>query len=309
MNNAWKKIEEAGAITLLTHFRPDGDGVAACAALHHILKNKNKSVEIIYPNKSDCEYALQPKDVLINTHTRVPDLLIICDTANIERAYFPKEFEGIDIINIDHHVSNSIKGTYNFVDGDVSSACELLYKLLNEWDKKVIDTRVAECLLFGMMFDTNVFRTQATNAKTLRVAAELIDVGADLFKLKTELLSNKNPQIISLWGDVLKRITISRDKKSVWVDITQKDLKEKNLTLNSLTGFIDFLSEVSDVDVTALFYETTDGKTKVSLRSKETDVNKLAAQFGGGGHKLAAGILSDKPLKELMDEVTAVLGG
>ena len=101
--------------------------------------------------------------------------------------------------------------------------------------------------------------------------------------------------------------SFSKEKNAAWSYITQKDLKKFGLDLSSLIGFNDFLSEISEIDITILFYEIEPGKTKVSLRSKEKDVNLIASKFGGGGHKNAAGILSDKPLKNLMSEITAAL--
>jgi bifunctional oligoribonuclease and PAP phosphatase NrnA len=305
---AWDCIQKFNKITLLTHFRPDGDGVSACAALSFILVKLGKSVETVYPNEPELKFSRQSENLFINKHEQQPDLLIMCDTANRERTYLPEQFNNVPIINIDHHVDNSVNGAFNFVDGSVASACEILYKLLKKWDATLIDTYVAECLLFGILSDTNVFRTQLTNSTTLRIAAELLDKGVNLFELKTELLSNKNPKIINLWGDVFNRVQISKNKKAAWMYITQADLKERDLTLSSLVGFNDFLAEISGIDITLLFYEFSNGQVKVSLRSKEADVNKLAVQFGGGGHKNASGIVSDKPLQELIKEVTAKLG-
>jgi phosphoesterase RecJ-like protein len=304
--DAWKAISDAKKITLLTHSKPDGDGIGACLALEIILLRLGKEVETIYPNKPDFEYTRQPKNVVIKKHSFVPDLIIACDTANLDRLYFSDEFKDIPFINIDHHVSNSIDGTWNFVEPDASSACEVLFHLLQKWGV-TIDKEIADALLYGIAYDSRIFHTQSTTANTLRVAADLIDLGADLFQLKIELMSNKNPDVIKVWALLLDRIEIVKDKNVVSSYIMQDDLKKLNVTLASVVGFINFLTDISDVDISLLFYETEDGKTKVSLRSKSYDVNKLAAQFGGGGHKNAAGILSKVPLEELRQEVVAAI--
>jgi len=305
IDNLWKLIKESSKITLLTHFKPDGDGIAACAAFDLILTRLGKQTETVYPTQPEFEFKRQPEKIFINEHHLVPDLLIVLDTANFGRFYYPKEFEGISLINIDHHVSNSITGTYNVIYPDTSSTCEILYNIFSAWNEVVIDKPVAEVLLFGILYDSRVFHTQATHPSTLRIAADLMERGADLFQLKVELLAHKDPKIVKLWELMLSRITISQSKKAVWSYLTQEDLKQFGLTLSSLIGFNDFLSDISDVDVTILFYETEEGLTKVSLRSKKYDVNKLAAKFGGGGHKNAAGILSDTQLNELMKAVIA----
>ncbi len=305
VTDAWKLIERSKKITLLTHSRPDGDGVYCCSAFDLILSRMGKSVETVYPNMPELEFKRSPSNVLIAEHTTGPDLLIFFDSANYERVYYPDQFKSINSINIDHHVSNSIDSTFNFVIPESSSASEVLYYFIDLWDKSLIDKDVAQRILSGIMCDTGIFSSQSTSSSTLRIAAELIDSGVDLFELKVDLLSNKNPDIIKLWKFVLDRIELSGSKKTVWTYITQKDLKDLNLTLTSLVGFINFLAEISGVDVTLLFYETEDNKTKVSMRSKEYDVNKFAAQFGGGGHKNAAGIMSDKKLDVFMKEVTS----
>ena len=302
-----KLIEKSNNVTLLTHFRPDGDGISACAAFEDILLRLNKKVETIYPNKPEFEFKRIPKNICINKHKQKPDLLIALDTANYERLYYPKEFNNIPFINIDHHISNSLKGTYNFISKNTSSTCEILFELIKEHNIDLINKYTAECLLFGILYDSNVFQTQSTYPSTLRVSAELIELGANLFELKTELISDKDPKIINLWGKLLSNIQITKSGQAAFAKITQDDLKKENLTISSLIGFNNFLSQITGVEYTLLFYQTEFNKTKVSLRSKTKDVNKLASQFGGGGHKNAAGILTDEPIDQLIKKITNLL--
>ncbi len=307
ITEAWQLIKASKKITLLTHFKPDGDGISACAALEHILKKFDKKVETIYPCPPEFDIKRQPQNLLINKHHQIPDLIIISDTANYERAYYPEIFKNIPLINIDHHISNTITGAYNFINPNLSSACEVLFLILYALDHQLIDVYVAECLLSGILCDSLVFQTQATSAQTLNIAAYLMDQGANLFQLKTEILANKNPHIITLWGKLLSSIKISPSENVAYAVVTQQDLKPFGLKLNSLVGFHNFLSQLSTIDVTILFYETESHQTKVSLRSKAYDVNQLATQFGGGGHKHAAGILLDEPIHEVVKKISTVL--
>ncbi|MFH0898609.1 MAG: DHH family phosphoesterase [bacterium] len=307
VGRAWTLIQQAQAITLLTHDKPDGDGVSACAAVSLLLEKLGKKTETIYPSKPEFEIKRQSKHVLINKHSFVPDLIIACDTANYGRLYFPDDFKSIQLINIDHHISNKIKGTINFVsEYGVASSCEQVYHLVLGWNADALDKQMAEILLFGLLYDSQVFYTKATNSNTLKIAAELIDKGANLFSLQAELLQNKDPQIIALWGHVLSNVCFSKTKKSAWVVITQKELQQRGLDLASLVGLSNFLAQLSQTDVTALFYEDKDGRTKVSFRSKKADVNAFAAQFGGGGHTNASGIWVDEPIVVVVKKVTAL---
>ena len=304
ITGAWDLIQRSRAITLLSHSNPDADGVSACATLEHIFKKFDKSVETIYPSKPETDYKRQPRNTLINKHTQQPDLIIVIDTATPQRMYWSPSFNQIPMINIDHHISNIIKGIFNFINPQSSSACEELYFLLKQWSPGSIDAYIAQCLLCGILYDTKIFHTQSTTANTLRIAAELTDYGINLFELESELLSNKNPSIIALWGKLLSNISFSNKKNAAWITVTQSDLQQFKLTPFATVGLSNFLCELSDIDITIVFYETEDGKTKVSLRSRKTDVNKFAAQFGGGGHPNAAGILSNKPVKQTVDEIT-----
>jgi len=295
LDAAWNLLKKAQKITFLTHRNPDADGVSACAALAHVMEKLGKQVEAIYPTVLETVITRQVKHVLVNQHSMIPDLVVMCDTANYDRLYYPDVFKTIPSINIDHHVSNSLQATFNFVASDISSACELAYHLLKYWAVDQIDEYVAQCLLLGILYDCQVFYIQGTNPQTLRLAADLMDLGASLYDLQQELLQNKSPEIIHFWGQLLSSVKIDNSGSFAWVAISQKDLESKGIALTSLVGFSNFLAQLSEVDITAILYETGDGKTKVSMRSKKADVNKIAGLFGGGGHKHAAGILSLEP--------------
>ena len=304
---AWQLINQVEKITLLTHRNPDADGISACAALARVLEAQGKQIEAVYPTAPELVILRQPEIVFINEHRQLPDLLIVCDTANSERAYLPQAFAGIPLINIDHHISNSIQATFNFVDGQASSACEVLYFFMQHAGRNVINKEVAECLLFGILYDTQVFQIPSTAPRTLRIAAELIEQGVVLSALITELLAHKNPEIIAFWGKLLSTVSYNQHKTAAWIIITQNLLKEHGLTLASLTGLSNFLSTIALIDVAIIFYELEDGGTKVSLRSRHHDVNALAKNFGGGGHKNAAGITTQQSVHEIVAAITQLL--
>jgi phosphoesterase RecJ-like protein len=303
----WSLLRHAQNITLLTHRNPDADGIAACAALAHCLEHHRKHVEVIYPNQPEFPVAQHATNVFINTHKHQPDVIIIVDTATLERAYFPDVFKSVPLMIIDHHCSNNIKGVFNFVNPNSSSTCEELFVLIRDSNASLLDRYVAECLLAGILYDSQCFQTQLTSPRTLRIAAELVDKGANLFELKNQIFSSKTPHIISLWSKILGTVTMNSKKTAAWVCIRQADMKAADATPSSLAGFNNFLSQLCDIDVTVIFYEMESGQTKVSLRSRTTDVNKIAAHFGGGGHKNAAGIVSTKPFEAVVTEVTALL--
>ncbi|MCK4265599.1 DHH family phosphoesterase [Candidatus Babeliales bacterium] len=308
IKSAWKMILEASKITLLTHYDPDGDGICACSALEHLLNKMNKNVEVIYPNEAKFPpIENSPKNLFVNQHKQIPDLIITLDTANIERLYYPKEFIAIPIVNIDHHyLSNTIKGKINIIVEKVSSACEIVYDLIKIWAPMEIDAQISESLLYGIMTDTLEFYSQATYPSTLKASAELMEYGANLHKIKEELITRKTPKIIKIWGSFLANLKTSKNNKAAWVVVNQEDLRELETTVSSLTGFNNFLSQIADIDIIAIIYQADNGMTKVSLRSKKSDVNIIAKKLGGGGHKNASGILSKKPINEVVKELIPI---
>lgn len=301
---SWKLIQRSQKVTLLTHWKPDADGMSACNAMAIVLKKYGKNVEIIYKSAPAVSYKCGvQQEALIDKHDQIPDLLIALDTSTYGRMYYPEVFKKIALINIDHHLNSDIHGVYNFVNPEASSACEELFFILKAWNPALIDQDVAKHLLLGILSDTQCFHSQATTIRTLRVAADLMALGANLLELETTLSVRKSPQVIAFWGHILRSIKSSDKGLATWVMITQSDFKSFGLTPSCLVGFSEFLEKTSDTDVTIVFYETEDGKTKVALRSDKIDVNAIASQFGGGGHSHAAGLLIAKPIDQVIEMI------
>lgn len=301
--HAWEMMQQANKITLLTHYNPDGDGVSACAALEHILKKMGKSIETIYPTPLKADIKRQPSKILVNSHEQMPELIVICDTANYERLYYPEIFHAIPTINIDHHISSSIKPTLNFVDGQAPSTCDYLYRLISALDKQLIDRYVGECLLYGILYDTQTLSTQSTQAQVLHVVAEIVEMGISYAEIAQELMYRKAYDEVKFWGQVLANAQTNADGSVVWIVVTQKDLQNTGLPITVIAGLENFIGQLSQADVTILFYEDSLGRSRASFRAKKTDVNTIAKRFGGGGHKFAAGLMSQEPLDSLIPAI------
>jgi len=307
LSHAWQVIQEAKTIVLLTHYKPDADGISACAALDHVLRRLGKTIQAVYPSKDESALKRQPHDVQIAQHTVEPDLLIACDTANYDRLYFPDAFKAIPLINIDHHISNSLQGTVNIVNPEAASTCEELFHLLMNWCPALVDKYTAECLLFGILYDTQVFHTQSTSARVLKTAAACVELGVNMFQLSRELLAHKDARFLPFWGKALQHIHIDNTKQVLWTVVRQSDLHASGLEMDALVGLNNFIAESSPVDTTITFYEDEQGRTKVSLRSKTRDVNAIAGLFGGGGHTRASGVLMPMSVDEAVEKMISAL--
>lgn len=302
----WQRITAADKITLLAHLRPDADSLGACGALALVLRTHGKEVEIIYPASTADPLPFPLENVHAGSHTQTPDLIISCDASTDERVYTPDEFAGIDRIIIDHHLNNEMAGIYRFVATTASSTCEIMYDLLTAWQQE-ITTQMAEILLFGIMCDTLTFRLPNTSPGTLRVASDLIEKGANLPQLAHGMIMHDDPAVMQLWGDMLSTIQYTPDKQAIWTVCTQEMLRTYNLDDRAISDFISMLSQTMKTNITILFSELADGSSKASLRGKTADVRSIATQFGGGGHKLAAGISSKISVNELVKKVVSKL--
>lgn len=302
---AWALIEPAHRITLLAHQKPDPDALGACGALAIMLQRHGKKVEVIYPGIGKDPLPYTVETLQENTHTMHPDLIISCDTPTMNRLYFPEVFAGVKHINIDHHQNNTIPADISIVDTLTTSTCELIYHLFKAWNR-TITPDIANMLLFGIMCDTLNFKVPGTTAETLRVAADLIDAGANLSELNNALIIHSDPKIFALWGRLLSSAHYNPEANAIWTVCSNDMLAEYGLTEQALIGFITVFCQTLDNDITILFYENN-GMSKASLRSKSANVNAIARQFGGGGHILASGVTSPLSLEELVTQVTKAL--
>ncbi len=305
--HVFSRIFQCQNITLLTHKNPDFDGMGACAAFAHILQTLGKNVEVIYPNEPGTPIPYLTPKALFNEHKQIPEIIVALDVANMERLYFPPAFANIEFVNIDHHVSNSIHATHNFVDGACSSAAEMLFVMLWIYDKALITRQVAEAILCGIFYDTLVLRTSSTTEQTLRVVEYLKATGlvwTDVVKSVIKPLASRD---FLLWGELMSRIQISDSGKVAWIGVRESELVERNFEKRSLDGFVNNMAQMIDIDITFFAFEMADVTTKISLRSKKADVNAIAQQLGGGGHVRAAGLLIRSELDEAMRELVDVI--
>ncbi len=299
IQQAGKLFKQANNIALLPHEKPDGDALASCNALSQLAQSLGKNVETIIPTTQCSPCPFTPSPLQKAEHSFTPDLIISCDTANIERLYMPENFIDTPWINIDHHISNRLRATYNLVDSTASSTCEVIYFLLAHWGYKLSED-IANSLLFGLMSDTQTFRTSSTTIQTMQTAVELMKHGASISALSQLLISHDDPRIISLWGTILSR---SQTDKHMVITAAYKHDFNNLESSDALTGFINTMSNITTVDIACLVYEQENGATKISFRSKQSDVNALAQHFGGGGHIRAAGATSKLSVEDTIKEI------
>lgn len=311
-------INSSDKILLVNHIRMDPDSFWSLWALYYVLKEIWKEVKATNDEKIPEDFSFLRGDKIIEPKLNLkkfnPDLIISLDAASISQLWLTYEenkeiFEKTNLVVIDHHLSNIWFWKINLIDSKSSSTCELLYEILDSIKfKKYITPKIASFLITWIITDTNIFYNTNTSPKTLKIAAKLLELWADIRSPIKEFYRKKTFNKTKLWWEVLKNINKSNDWKIIWATIKKEIFKKTNTTDNDTSWLInEFLANMEWSEVSFLLYELENKKVKASFRSNWFDVSKLCTEFWGWWHKQAWWFMSDKKIeiveKEILDKL------
>jgi len=297
----WQVIENAPMLTAVTHKDADGDTLGSALALALALEPMGKSVPVLSSPPVPQAWWFLPGIERINQQSASPDApVFIFDASDPSRAgaHAALVTQAKVVVNIDHHVSNTQFGSINLVRTDAASTGELVYDLLKAW-KIHIPPGAASCLYVTILSDTGGFRHDNTSSHALRAAAELVELGADPVMMARGLFKSRPASTLRMQGRILQGLHYEFGDRLVWGSISQAGLRDSGATTDQADSAIDQLNTIRGQELAILFKEVGPRLTKVSIRSRDqVDAAELAAKFGGGGHRRAAGIEVALPLKE-----------
>ncbi len=295
-------ISRAERVLVISHIRPDGDAVGSLLGLGLMLEELGKEVNLVLEDGVPTVFHhLTGTDKVFREAAGVYDLIIVVDSSDIERIGSVLDEYGEPDVNIDHHPTNTHFARLNLVRDNAVAAVEIIYDLALSLSLP-INLPIAEALLTGLLTDSLGFRTSSSSARTLRIAAELMDRGADLQVLYRKAMLEKSLEAVRYWGQGLSRIQL--EDRLIWTSLTLEDRKIANYPGRDDADLVNILSRIKDTDVCVVFVEQTNGTVKVSWRAQPGfDVAGIATQFGGGGHKPAAGADIRGDLKRVQEEV------
>ena len=206
-------------------------------------------------------------------------------------------------LNIDHHKTNTFYARYNLVEPQAVSTTAVLVDFIERLGLP-LPREAAEALLTGLVTDTIGFRTANVTPEALRLAAKLMEKGADLSTLYFKALVERTYEALRYWGAGLSRL--QREGPLVWTALTLADRKATGYPGNDDADLVNLLSAVQGAQVGVIFIEQPEGAVKVSWRARPgVDVSEVALQFGGGGHAPAAGATIPGTLAEAQEKVLA----
>jgi phosphoesterase RecJ-like protein len=232
------------------------------------------------------------------------DMFIVLDSGSLDRVgNVLDDAEHIDL-NIDHHPDNTRFAEINLIDPEAVSATQILAGLIPEFGLE-INQAVASNLLAGLITDTIGFKTENMQPNVLRLAADLFEAGADLPKLYHHAVAEKTFAAARYIGSGLSRL--SQDDQIVWTALTLEDRKEASYNGRDDADLVNILSAIDTAVVALIFIEQHNHQVKVSWRTRsvDIDVSQVAHQFGGGGHRAAAGAMIDGSLTDVQSEVVS----
>jgi phosphoesterase RecJ-like protein len=295
---AFELMRSAATVLLPTHQHVDADGLASPLAILHAADEFGIAAEVLISDghlPQNLRFLPGIERVRIYGRDPVPEYDVLClvDCSDRRRlgAFYtdnPDRVEGsVPIINIDHHVTNDYFGSVNVVEPAAASTAEIVADLFRLWGVHLTKP-IAECLLAGIYGDTLGLRTEATTARTMRTAADLVDAGANPSLITDYLYRLKPMSTVCLWERALRNV--SWTGPLIWTEVTSEVLRECNAKPSEAEGLVNFLAGTEGSHVAAILY-AINGGWRVSLRSlaADVDVAAIAAEFGGGGHPRAAG--------------------
>ena len=306
-----QEIRDRDSFLVTTHENPDGDALGSLLASHVALRSLGKDSIMFLPGPAPLpgEYGFLPLGEL---RRELPDdaasrTLLAVDAANESRL-------GSDAaalhsapytINVDHHHDNSRFGDVNLVDAQASSTGEVLRGIFAALDVE-LTPELAEPLYVALVTDTGRFQYANTTPKALRLAAELVEAGADVHKVFQGVYENVQFAKLKLLARALERAQVYEGGGLVVSHLLRNDFAEVGAVEPYSEGIIDFLRAVEGADMAALIREPPRGGSparRISLRAShdELDVSAIARASGGGGHRQAAGFSSDATIEEITE--------
>ncbi len=293
-------IDNNNSFLITSHVNPDADAIGSEIALYNVIKKLGKEAYIINHSPTPYNMAfLDRENVIRHFNEEIHDdliyscdVLILLDLNQLNRIrnmskYFRQEDKVV--VCIDHHEDPEDFTENLFLETSYSSTGEMIYDFIQQTKIVELDLSIAEPIYAAIMTDTGSFRFERTTPNTHKAAARLLDCGVDPKHVYMSIFDDNKFERLRLMGFAISSVKLHADGQICYMTITQKMLEESGAAENEVEGFVNFCLIVKGVKIGLLFYELKNG-IKISFRSKvDIPINKLAAEFGGGGHYHAAG--------------------
>ncbi len=286
---------------LTTHVNPDGDAIGSEVAFARMLRALGKQVRVLNDSPTPHVFAWlgleAPVEIyteeLAETRFAEAGALVVLDTGNkqrIGRLANHLDRHAIAIAVVDHHVTHDGFGQVNVIEPACAATAVLVYELVREAEL-ALDPVAADALYVGLATDTGFFRYSNTDARALRMAADLVELGVDAAEVSARVHQSAPPGRLRFFGEALAALEMRRAGQLVVIEVGPEQFQRHGLVGADTEGLVDMPRIIEGVEAVALFSEVEPGKVKVSLRSTgRVNVDGVCSRLGGGGHAHAAGV-------------------
>ncbi len=304
-----KKLKKQ-PILVVSHESPDGDAIGSSIGMGFLLKELGFDPLVINKDNIPDKYSFLENKIKIRKLEDLSEqekkekyLVFVMDSGKLDRIGFVLEdvFPDYDgIVNIDHHISNDFFGIKNFVFPKMAATSEIVGSIYLDL-LGYIPSDAATSIYTGVMTDTGNLTYESTTSSTVALVSILHEMNADFNSMRKFIYENESIGQIAGVRTILNNLEYLMDGYIAYTYLNYEDIIANNLTSGDIENYVDYPRKVSTSEVAILFKEFNKDEIRISIRTKsEIDANKMAAGFGGGGHKRAAGFRIRKPLDEAM---------
>ena len=288
-------VQEAAArlaahdrIRVLTHQSPDGDTLGCAGALCLGLRALGKQAQFVCADPVPGKYQSMLAPLTVQTFD--PDFVVAVDIADPQLlGNLRAQYESAADLGIDHHGSNTGWTRESLVDASAAAACELIAQVLHALGVP-LNRDIADCLYTGLCTDTGCFRYSNTTPRTLRLAADLMEAGADAAAINMQMFEIKTPSRLAIERMALDGLQYAYDGRVAVMRLSLDMIAASGATDSDLDGLAPIPRNIAGVDIGLTVRERAPGDYKVSVRTTESvDASALCRTLGGGGHVRAAG--------------------
>jgi phosphoesterase RecJ-like protein len=308
-------IRSRERFVLSSHARPDGDSIGSQLAMAYALRELGKQVVVVNADPAPPPLQQFPGvgDIVIAPRVEGAfDAAIIMECGDLTRT----GVEGLDryfVINIDHHPDNRAYGAINWFDSTAAACGEMVYALVGALAVKVT-VNIATHVYLAILTDTGSFHYSGISPRTFDICREVVEAGVDPVRVARDVYDSNNMGRLKLFGAVLSGMQIDRTGRIAIVYVDHEMAREAGGTYEDTEGLINLPLTVKEIQAVIFFKQIEGEQYRVSMRSKgDVDVGLVAKEYGGGGHRNAAGCTAtggiDTLQKQFVEQVAAVIDG
>jgi phosphoesterase RecJ-like protein len=278
-------------VVVTSHLRPDGDSVGSSLALAWALRELGIDARVVHRDRPPLQFADFPGVSDVETGDSIPagtEAVVVLECGDLGRTGL-SGFDGLPVVNIDHHPGNTGYGDVHWFDGTASALGEMIFEIIAELGVP-LTADMATQLFVAVVTDTGSFRYPGVSPRTFSICARLLEAGADPVSTARRLFDSHTLGRLRLQAAVLQTLEVDESGRLALLTLTEAALTASGAAMEETDGLINLPLSVKAVQAAVFFKEAGTGHWRVSLRSKgDIDVGRVARAFGGGGHKNASG--------------------